>query len=281
MALFAVVKPADRRDTPRSAMSRLEMRVTLATVGVLLGLAGVAWAATVRQALDMSTMVTGLGQVGTHMRNDMGALLFMGMWLTMMVAMMFPTIGPIVLAHRLVVRQRGEGVMSSAAFVLGYLVVWSVIGLGPLTALLSFRYLSGDVTNSRWLLVVSSLVLVGAGLYQFTPIKNVCLKACHTPLGFILTHDFRGGAPGAFRTGVSHGAYCLGCCWALMAVLVVMGLMNLVWMATLAMIFLLEKNWRHGLVLSRIVGASLVLLGLVVMLYPGLLVHLSNGWPYS
>src|SRR3981081_1766356 len=99
MALFAVVKPADRRDTPRSAISRLEMRVTLATMAVLLGLAGVAWAATVRQALDMSTMVTGLGQVGTHMRNDMSALLFMGMWLTMMVAMMFPTIGPIVLAQ--------------------------------------------------------------------------------------------------------------------------------------------------------------------------------------
>jgi len=281
MRLFAPVKAANERDTPRSAMSLLDTWVTLATVGVLLGLAAIAWALTVRQALDMSSMVTCLGQVGTRMPNKMSAPLFMGMWLTMIVAMMFPTIGPIVLAHRTVVRKRGEGVMPSAAFVLGYLVVWTLIGLGPLAAFLLFRNLPSAAASSHWLPILSGVVLVAAGLYQFTPIKGVCLRACQTPLGFIFSYDFGRGAPGAFRAGISHGEYCLGCCWALMSVLVVMGLMNLVWMAALALIFLGEKNWRHGIILSRIVGISIAVLGLAIILHPDFLMALSGKWPSS
>jgi predicted metal-binding membrane protein len=262
--------------TARSTMSPLGRRATVVTVGVLVGLAALAWTLTAKQALDMSGMVTGLGQVGSRMPNDMAAPLFMGMWLTMMVAMMFPTIAPMVLAHRMVVTQRGEGALPTTVFVLGYLAVWTAIGLVPQAAFLVFRNLTMETARSAWLPVVAGGVLVGAGLYQFTPLKGVCLKVCRTPLSFILTHDFGSGVPGAFRAGVLHGAYCLGCCWALMSVLVVMGLMNLVWMAALSLVFLAEKNWRRGPLLSKLAGSLIALLGAAVILHPALLSTLAE-----
>jgi predicted metal-binding membrane protein len=90
-------------------------------------------------------------------------------------------------------------------------------------------------------------------------------------LGFILSHDFGGGSPAAVRAGMSHGLFCLGCCWALMAVLAVVGLMNLAWMAILAAVFFVEKNWRHGVALSQIVGVACLLGGILVVLRPGIL----------
>jgi len=255
------------RDTPAAVLGMLERRTTVGTIVVLVALAAVAWALTVHQAQSMADMVTGLAQVGSRMPNPMTAPLFLGMWLTMM----FPTIAPMVLAHRLVARHRGQGLLHSLVFVLGYLVVWTVIGLVPLAAFIGFRDLPEDAPVTAWLPRLSGLVLLGVGLYQFTPWKRTCLRACRTPLGFIMTHNFGSGAPGAFRAGLAHGAYCLGCCWALMAVLVVVGLMNLVWMAALALVFLAEKNWRHGGLVNRVGGTAVALLGCAVLLYPDLL----------
>src|SRR5207302_4216917 len=104
--------------------------------------------------------------------------------------------------------------------------------------------------------------------YEFTPLEGVCLKACRSPLSFIVTHDFGRGSRGAAIAGASHGAWGMGCCWALMSVLVVVGLMNLVWMVALALVFLLEKNWRHGVAVSRVAGASVALLGILVFVQP-------------
>jgi predicted metal-binding membrane protein len=249
-------------DTPRSAMSLLSRRATLSTAAILVGLAAVAWFLTWRQSAGM--MVT-----------DLSAPLFIAMWLTMMVAMMFPTVAPMVLAHRMVVLKRGEGNIPNVAFVLGYLAVWTVIGLVPLAGLLSFQALVPHL-NSRWLEVAAGGALVLAGLYQFTPWKSFCIKGCRTPIGFILTHDFGGGARAAFRAGVSHGLYCLGCCWALMAVLVIVGLMNLAWMAVIAVVFLLEKNWRHGVGVSKFAGVAVLALGIAVAVFPDLLGWLSG-----
>ncbi len=265
------------QDTPGAVLGLLERRVTIGTVGALLALAAIAWLLTARQALGMTDMVTGLAQVGSRMPNPMTAPVFMLMWLTMMVAMMFPTIAPMVLAHRLVVLHRGEGALPSVVFVLGYIVVWTVIGLVPLTAFLAFRDLPDNSPSVSWLPRVSGVVLLVAGVYQFTPWKRLCLRACRSPLSFMMTHNFGSGAPGAFRAGLSHGAYCLGCCWALMTVLVVVGLMNLVWMALLALVFLAEKNWRHGIQLNRVVGTLTVLLGLAVLLNPDLLSFVSGS----
>jgi predicted metal-binding membrane protein len=152
-------------------------------------------------------------------------------------------------------------------------LVWSVIGLIPLAALVGFRHVANE---SAWVARAGGGVLVIAGLYQFTPWKSVCLKACRTPLSFLMTHDFGSGPGGALRVGVSHGLYCLGCCWALMAVLFVVGLVNLAWMAGIAVVFLAEKNWRHGVGLTQIVGVGVVVLGLIVIAHPALLTTVAH-----
>jgi len=268
------------RDSPGAVLGLLERRITIGTVFVLVALSLVAWIVTAQQAVGMSDMVTGLAQVGSRMPNPMTAPVFMLMWLTIMVAMMFPTIAPMVLAHRLVALHRGDGAWPSVVFVLGYLVVWTAIGFVPLAVFLGFRALPDDQPIVAWLPRISGVVLLIAGVYQFTPWKRVCLRACRTPLSFMMTHNFASGSPGAFRAGLSHGAYCLGCCWALMTVLVVVGLMNLVWMALLALIFLVEKNWRYGVQANRVVGTAIAVLGVVVLLFPGML-GIVSGVPGS
>lgn len=260
-------------DTPRSAYRVLETRTTLATGGLLLALAGVAWWAVVRQAQDPGgmgmEMALGLSSVGVAMMPfDMSAWVFLAMWLTMMVAMMFPTIAPIVLLHRLVMRRRQAGVLPTVAFVGGYLAVWTLAGLVPLAVLWAFR----DVAHeTSWVAPASGIVLVLAGAYQFTRWKAACQRACRSPMTFLATHDFGSGLTGTARVGAVHGLYCLGCCWALMAVLFVVGLMNLAWMAAIAVVFLVEKNWRHGLLLSRVVGTGVAAFGVVVLVQPALL----------
>ena len=258
--------------TPRSAFGILTRRTTIAFVSVLVLLAALSWWQTVGQSRDMMGMVAGLGQVGRDMPFDMSAGLFMSMWVVMMVAMMFPTIAPIVLLHRSVVRRRGEGFVPTGAFVGGYLLVWATIGLIPLGLLIAFRHYSHE---SAWVYRAAGGVLLVAGLYQYTRWKLACLKACRSPLSFLMTHDFGTGPRGAFRVGVSHGLYCLGCCWALMAVLFVVGLMNLAWMAVIAVVFLAEKNWKHGVGLTYLVGAGVTVLGLAVLAHPALLSTVS------
>jgi predicted metal-binding membrane protein len=199
-----------------------------------------------------------------------GAGLFLVIWVVMMVAMMFPATAPMVLTHARVVRSRGEGSLPTLAFVIGYLVVWAAAGLVPL-AIIQLAGSSVAAPLSGWLPRLAGAVIVVAGIYQLTPLKNVCLSRCRSPLGFIMTHDFGGGSPAAARAGISHGLYCLGCCWALMAVLAVLGLMNLAWMAVFAVVFFLEKNWSQGVMLSRVVGLACVVLGLAVIVQPGVL----------
>ncbi|MPZ87567.1 MAG: DUF2182 domain-containing protein [Nitriliruptorales bacterium] len=254
-----------------STLSLFPRGVTLVVVGSLLSLATVAWVLSVRQAASMADMVSGLAHIGTRMPSGTTIPVFLGMWLAMMVAMMLPTVAPMVLAHRMVAKRRAEGEFPTVAFVLGYLAVWSAIGVVPLLACLGFRSLSAGAAGSRWLPTLAGGILAVAGLHQFSRWKTLCLRTCRSPIGFVLSHDFGGGASSALRAGVSHGAYCLGCCWALMAVLVVVGLMNLVWMAGLALVFLAEKNWEHGVGLTRLVGTGFVILGMAVIVRPDLL----------
>jgi predicted metal-binding membrane protein len=253
-----------------------ERRVAIWTATWLAAFAAAAWYLTARQATQMAGMVTGLGQVGGQMANTIAIPLFLAMWVTMMVAMMFPTIVPMVLAHRMVVRKRGEGARASVAFVAGYIAIWTVSGSVPLAALVAFRTLSADGASASWLALLAGSVLAGAGLYQFTPWKGSCLRSCRSPLGFILEHDFGGGSRSAVRAGISHGLWCLGCCWALMAVLLIVGLMNLAWMGALSLVFLAEKNWRYGVTVARLAGTALFGVGLAVMFHPSLLAAVSG-----
>jgi predicted metal-binding membrane protein len=248
------------------AVKTLPRPVATAIIAALLVCAAAAWLLTLQQSSPM----TGMGGIAM-----LGAGLFLVTWVVMMVAMMFPTIAPMVLTHATIVRSRGEGALPTMAFVLGYLVIWAAVGLVPL-AVIQFLGSSMASPVSAWLPRLGGAVLVIAGLYQFTPLKNVCLSACRSPLGFMLTHDFGGGAPAATRAGISHGLYCVGCCWALMAVLAVVGLMNLAWMAVIAAVFFLEKNWRHGVLLSRVSGAVCVIIGFAVMAKPDFLQLLAG-----
>jgi predicted metal-binding membrane protein len=121
------------------------------------------------------------------------------------------------------------------------------------------------MTAPSWLPRAGGVVIILAGIYQFTPLKDTCLRACRSPLGFILSHNFGSGPAGAVRAGASHGLYCLDCCWALTAVLAVLGLMNIAWMAVFAVIFFVEKNVRRGELLPRVVGAVCIFPGLAIV----------------
>ena len=238
--------------------------VIVSVIAALLVCAGAAWVITAIQAASM-----GMGRMAM-----IGAGLFVVIWVVMMVAMMFPSVAPMVLAHAAIVRARGGGGFSTVGFVAGYLLVWTGAGLVPLGAL--------QVLNQMWvpfsaltLARMGGAVILFAGIYQFSALKNACLKSCRSPLGFIMTHDFGGGTPAAARAGISHGLYCLGCCWALMAVLAVVGLMNLVCMAVISVVFFLEKNWRYGVPVARVIGAVCIVGGLAVMVSPNLLSTLA------
>ncbi len=228
-------------------------------VAALLVCAAAAWLVTVSQAGSM-----GMGGIAM-----VSAALFLMTWLVMMVAMMFPSVAPMTLAFASVTRSRGEGVVPAAAFVLGYLLVWTAAGLVPLAVLQAASHIW--MTPPSWLPRAGGAVIIAAGIYQFTPLKDACLRACRSPLGFILSHDFGGGPISAVRAGVSHGTYCLGCCWALMAVLAVLGLMNIAWMAVFAAVFFIEKNVRRGELLPRVVGAACIVGGAAVVALPFLL----------
>ena len=229
-------------------------------IAALLLCAAAAWIITAIQAASM-------GMGGMAM---IGGGLFVVIWVVMMVAMMFPSVTPMVLAHAAIVRSRGGGRLPTVGFVAGYLLVWTAAGLVPLAVLQALNQMLFPFSTSTLVRLGGAVILL-AGVYQFTPLKNACLKSCRSPMGFIMTHDFGGGTPAAARAGISHGLYCLGCCWALMAVLAVVGLMNLAWMAVMAVVFFLEKNWRYGVPLTRVVGTACMVGGLVVTVSPSVL----------
>ncbi len=260
---------------PDTAITVLTRRINLAAVSALVALSVTAWIRTVEDAQSMSGMVMGLGQIGSLAQGSMDAGIFLAMWAVMMAAMMLPTVVPMVLAHLAVTRRRGDGPLPTIVFVAGYLAVWSASGVLPYFAYLGLSRLGADAAQSTWLPVLAGSTLAFAGAYQFTAWKRVCLDKCQSPFAFIVTHDFEGGMRGALRAGIWHGVFCLGCCWALMTVLLVVGLMNLVWMAGLFLVFLAEKSSRHGLLLARISGAALVMLGLIVIVEPSLLRRIS------
>ena len=269
--------PKENADTPRATFALFSWQTNAVVVASLLVVSILAWLRTVEDARSMSDMVMGLGHVGTRFRGEMGAVAFLVMWTVMMVAMMLPTVAPMVLAHLAVVRRQRSSAFATVLFVAGYLAVWAVSGFVPYLAQVGFSSLTADAAQSRWLPMLAGAILVVAGAYQFTRWKQVCLGYCQSPFGFILTHDFGGGWRSALRAGIDHGAFCLGCCWALMAVLFVVGLMNLVWMVVLFVVFLIEKNSRHGLAVAKATGAALVVLGVAVVVRPSILPAISSA----
>jgi predicted metal-binding membrane protein len=181
----------------------------------------------------------------------MGFGLWIGAWTVMMAAMMLPSTSPLVLLYA-----KRSTAAHSALLTAGYLLVWAAIGLAAYEVAMRL-----PVPGNR----VVGAVLIGAGLYQLTPLKTACLKRCRNPVDFLVTHWHRGRV-GGLRLGVEHGAYCVGCCWALMGVLIVAGSMSLAWVVAIALVVAGEKLLPAGQLLGRLGGVGLLVAGIVVAL---------------
>ncbi len=190
---------------------------------------------------------------------------FLVAWTVMMTAMMLPSSAPMFLLYRVSAGVGTQGELRTFAFGAGYLLVWAAAGA---IVLVLQRFLDAAVRPDLRPLGVAA-VLLAAGAYQFTPLKTTCLRACQSPADFLVRH-WRGGTLGALRLGLDHGVYCLGCCWALMAVLVAAGGMGLAWVALIALIVLIEKLVPRAIWFGRAVGVVFALGALVVVLRPEL-----------
>lgn len=190
------------------------------------------------------------------------------MWAIMMVGMMVPTAAPMILIYAQFARKRGNAgtYLSTGAFVSGYLLVWTGFSLAATLAqwgLDSAALLSPMmVSRSPWL---GAGLLIAAGVFQLTPLKNACLSHCRSPFQFFMSH-WRAGRLGALRMGLHHGWYCLGCCWALMGLLFFGGVMNLLWIAAITAFVLLEKVLPRGPIAGKVTGYAMIAVGSVVLI---------------
>jgi len=214
--------------------------------------------------MDMSSM----NMSGAEQREASTVLLLFVMWAVMMVAMMLPSAAPMVLAFIGVNHRRqmaARPLVPVGIFLAGYLAVWTAYSavatlaqwglhkaalLSPAMAATS-PYLNGGL-------------LIAAGIFQWTPLKRMCLKGCRSPLSFLMS-EWRDGKAGAFIMGLRHGSYCVGCCWILMALLFVAGVMNLLWVAVIALFVLAEKTVPRGELLGHVTGVALVAAGVALM----------------
>ena len=204
------------------------------------------------------------------MEHDSGDFVLLAlMWVVMMVAMMLPSVAPTVLVHAAVSRRLAPSMLAArnVAFVGGYVLAWSAFALGATGVQLALGHmalLSDEMRTSSPSLAAA--LLAAAGVWQFTPMKDVCLSKCRMPLQFVAEH-WRDGVMGALCIGFSHGLYCIGCCGALMALLFVGGVMNLLWVALIAGFVLIEKTTFPGTRIGRwISGAGLLITAATVLL---------------
>lgn len=198
------------------------------------------------------------------------ASMFLVMWAVMMIAMMLPSVMPAVLLHRRLVQsrvERGDRANASNLLLLaGYFSIWVAFGavayaVGMSLAAAAMR----SVRVSMLVPVVTGAALAAAGVYQLTRWKQLCLRHCRSPLDFFARHDIR-GASDSWRFGLHHGAYCAACCWGLMVIQLSLGVMSVPLMALVALVILLEKQWRHGETLARVVGVASLAGGIFLVL---------------
>lgn len=238
-------------------------------IAIIISLGGItllSWIYLVKMAADMS-MPEGMSPMQIPIW-DFGYFWMMFlMWAVMMVGMMLPSVTPMVLIYAGVARKsaaQGMPVAPTGAFVSGYIAIWLIFSLFATLAqwgldqatLLSPMMVSNSVS-------LGASLLIAAGIYQWLPIKDKCLHHCRSPVHFITTH-WRPGSIGAFKMGLSHGAFCLGCCWVLMTLLFVGGVMNLLWIAAIALFVLLEKVLPFGDVSGRVMGLLMITAGGII-----------------
>ena len=190
------------------------------------------------------------------------------MWAVMMVGMMLPSATPMILLFTMVQRKQGkQPVLTTGAFTAGYLIIWG----GFAVAAAGLQIELGEMALLSPSLALVSNRLAGmafllAAIYEFSPLKNRCLTQCSSPISFIMSH-WRPGVAGAFRMGVSHGVFCVGCCWALMLLLFAAGVMNLLWVAGLAVLVLVQKILPYGRVTTTATGTAMAVIGAALLIF--------------
>ncbi|HVL73452.1 MAG TPA: DUF2182 domain-containing protein [Beijerinckiaceae bacterium] len=240
-------------------------RDRLFVIGGLAAVVALSWAYVLAGAgmsmHDMPAMPMGHARAPWTLHH---AALLLAMWAIMMAAMMLPSAAPTILLYATIARrraERGDATVSSAVFAAGYLLAWAGFSVGATAlhyGLERIALLSPMMNVSHGGL--AGAVLIGAGLYQWTPLKNACLRRCRSPLDFVLS-EWREGPAGALAMGLRHGVYCVGCCWALMRLLFVGGVMNVAWIGAIALFVLVEKLAPHGKWFGRAAGAALFVWG--------------------
>jgi len=245
-------------------------RATVATSIVLLLIAAVAWIDVIRSSLGAPDMMMTMFMPVTI--SD--GLAFVVSWGIMMTAMMLPSALPMIGLYGATQRREAATAPKGApvaVFTLVYLAVWAVSGMPVYLAHTALMALP-----SRIFAYSVAAVLLSAGLFQLSPFKQACLRACRSPLGFLLGH-WRAGLRGSLALGWSHALYCLGCCWALMVVLVAAGAMGLAWVLLITAVVAAEKLLPKGEWIARATGGALLLLGVVLALRPALVTALRGG----
>jgi predicted metal-binding membrane protein len=237
--------------------------------GCLAAMVVLAWLYLVRSKMAMPDMkMPGMVMLDLHEWRPTTVLLLFVMWTVMMVAMMVPSAAPMILAF-LTVNQRRQAaarpLVPVTIFLLGYLAVWTAFSAVATLAewgLHQAALLSTTMTATSTAL--NGGLLIAAGVFQWTPLKRACLKGCRSPLSFLMS-EWREGTAGAFVMGLRHGTYCVGCCWVLMALLFVAGVMNLFWVAGIALFVMAEKILAKGELIAHVAGVVLVIAGAALM----------------
>ncbi len=250
--------------TPLETVLRRDRAVV--TAGVL-AVAGLAWAYIVYLASSNNAMDMTMPRLSSWTATDFG-LMFL-MWSVMMIAMMAPTAAPMILVFATVnrrFRQQQRPFASTSIFVSGYLLVWCGFAVVATVGnwALHFNSLLNSMMGESTSAYLGGSLLMAAGAFQWSRLKYVCLTHCRTPMSF-LTNSWREGNWGALAMGLQHGAYCVGCCWVIMGLLFVLGVMNLLWIAALAGFVLLEKVAPRGILLSRATGLGLAGWGVLMV----------------
>jgi predicted metal-binding membrane protein len=264
-------------------------RATVITAAAVVGLGALAWVAVIADAsmASMSGMeMSSNGMDGMEAASP-GAVLpvpsaaaFLVSWGIMMAAMMLPSAAPMVALYGAVHRhadRTGQSGVPTLLFGLVYLIAWLLFGIPVYAAqLMVDRFAASSPMVAGLLPYALAVVLIAAGVYQFSPLKTACLRACQSPLGFLMAR-WRAGYAGTLRLGLAHAIYCIGCCWALMVVLVAAGAMGLHWVLLIAALVAAEKLVPGGIWIARTAGALLVVLGVLVAANPGLYHELRGG----
>lgn len=255
-----------------TAIGGIPRRDRAMVLGALVVLSALAWAYTIHLGLREPSMPMG-GDMTMPMAWTAADFLFMFvMWAVMMFAMMLPSVTPTVMIYERVRAKREAAArpfVPTMSFVAGYLVAWIGFSLVA-TALNWWLHAEGSLSSmmGRVAPTVGGVLLIIAGLFQWTPVKDACLEHCRSPMGFLMAH-WREGIVGALRMGLHHGAYCLGCCWLLMLLLFALGVMNLPWVAVLTVVVLAEKVLPYGRYLSRGLGLAMLVWGISLIASAG------------